>query len=91
MGYLEYLHLSTDVKKWKFAKEKIIGDQKSIINLTQFEGNICAKHNTAMEQMENHDFDFNDGNVKVLKKITVIKSNSGGKPNKCNQCDFASS
>ena len=38
-----------------------------------------------MEQnLENHDFDLRDANVKILKK-------NAEKLNKCNQCDFASS
>ena len=65
-----------------------------MINYTQFEATIWARHNTqpaqhlAMEpNLENYDFGLKDANVKSLKKNTanVIKSH------KCNQCDYASS
>ena len=65
-------------------------DQKSMMNLTQFEATIWTKHNTqpntAIEQMENYDLVLKGANVKILKKKTdnVIKSN------KCNQCNYAS-
>ena len=64
---------------------------RPILNLTQFEAAIWAKHNTpwqlAMEQKESYKFGLKDANVKILKKTikNVIKSN------KCNQCDYASS
>ena len=44
-----------------------------------------AQDIVAMEQnLENHDFDLKDANVKILKK-------NAEKLNKCNQCDYASS
>ena len=72
-------------KKRKYAMGR------SILNLTQFEAAIWAKHNTLwqllMEGMESFKFGLKDANVKILKKTikNVIKSN------KCNQCDYASS
>ena len=62
-------------------------DQKSMMNLTQFEATIWTKHNTMEQNLENYDLGLKDGNVKIRKKNTdnVIKSH------KCNQCNFASS
>ena len=49
-----------------------------------------AQHTVAMEQnLENLDFGLKGANVKTLKKN--LKMHSGGKPNKCSQCDFACS
>ena len=65
-------------------------DQKSMINLTQFEATIWAKHNTqhlGIQKMENYDFVLKGANVKIPKKTTYNEIKS----NKCNQCDYASS
>ena len=65
--------------------------------MTWFEATICARHNTIgnwqLEQIENYNFGFKDGNVKILKKTIDIamNSNSGEKSNKCNQCNYTSS
>ena len=64
------------------------GDQKSMINLTQFEATIWTTHNIAMamdQSLENYDFGLKDANVQIMKKNTVINSH------KCNQCDYVSS
>ena len=63
--------------------------------MNQFEGTIWAKHNT-MEQTRQND-DFGLKGEKILKKkidnaikLTHLKTHSGEKSNKCNQCDYAS-
>ena len=64
---------------------------RSILNWTQLEAAIWAKHNTLwqllMEGMESFKFGLKDANVKILQQTiqNVIKSN------KCNQCEYASS
>ena len=55
---------------------KTHGDQKSIINLIQFESTIWAQHNTWQSKKENNDFVSKDVNVDIQKKTTenFIKS-----------------
>ena len=42
---------------------------------------------TMEQNLENYDFGLEDADVKIRKKNT----DGGEKPNKCNQCDYASS
>ena len=70
----------------------IIGDQNSIINFTQFEATIWAKHKTQWRwskflKIMNLVFGLNDENMTTLEKNTdnVIKLY------KCNRCEYASS
>ena len=70
----------------------IIGDQNSIINFTQFEATIWAKHKTQWRwskflKIMNLVFGLNDENMTTLEKNTdnVIKLY------KCNRFEYASS
>ena len=63
----------------------MIIDQKSIIDLNQFEGTIWEKHNTMEQTCQNYNFGLKG--EEILKK----KTDNPIKANKCNQCDYASS
>ena len=57
-------------------------DQKSIIDLNQFEGTIWSKYNTMEQTCQNYDFGLRGEEIRKKKPE---------KTNKCNQCDYASS
>ena len=62
----------------------VIIEQKSIINMNQFNGTIWAKYNTMEQACQNNDFDLKG------EEILMKKTDNAIKPNKCNQCNFAS-
>ena len=64
MYFLPPRHLPFNYEKVKVCHENetivIIGDQKSMINFTQFEATICARHDTQLQWR------------KILKIMTLV-------------------
>ena len=60
----------------------VIIEQKSIINMNQFNGTIWAKYNTMEQTYQNYDFGLKLNGEEILKKKTYKTEKS----NKCNQC-----
>ena len=82
-----------------------LGDQKSIINLTQFEATIWTGPRAKGANIKKKTKKMTDNVIKSKRKCNLcgyvsshaghlnqhLKTHSGEKSNKCNQCDYASS